>query len=43
MTPFCKIDSPMYFIRGMLSFLKSEFFCHNFSEMKKIYFYILSP
>ncbi|CAI9622239.1 unnamed protein product, partial [Staurois parvus] len=44
MTPFCKADSPMYFITGMASFLKLSFFCHNFSEMKNIFFlYILSP
>ncbi|CAI9534974.1 unnamed protein product, partial [Staurois parvus] len=44
MTPFCKVDSPTYFIRGMASFLKLYFFCHNFSENEKIFFfYILSP
>ncbi|CAI9583357.1 unnamed protein product, partial [Staurois parvus] len=32
MTPFCKVDSPTYFIRGMASFLKLCFFCHNFLE-----------
>ncbi|CAI9607409.1 unnamed protein product, partial [Staurois parvus] len=42
MTPFCKVDSPMYFIRGMASFLKLYFFCHNFSENEKYFFYILS-
>ncbi|CAI9601143.1 unnamed protein product, partial [Staurois parvus] len=30
MTPFCKVDSLTYFIRGIVSFLK--FFCHNFLE-----------
>ncbi|CAI9610880.1 unnamed protein product, partial [Staurois parvus] len=43
MTPFCKVDSPMYFIRGMASFLKLYFFGHNFSENENIFFYILSP
>ncbi|CAI9578759.1 unnamed protein product, partial [Staurois parvus] len=42
MTPFCKVDSPMYFIRGMASFLKLYFFCH-FLENEKYFFYILSP
>ncbi|CAI9543287.1 unnamed protein product, partial [Staurois parvus] len=37
MTPFCRVDSPMYFIRGMASFLKMYFFCHNFSEIEKIF------
>ncbi|CAI9548495.1 unnamed protein product [Staurois parvus] len=36
MTPFCRVDSPTYFIRGMASFFKLYFFlyffCHNFSE-----------
>ncbi|CAI9618996.1 unnamed protein product, partial [Staurois parvus] len=44
MTPFCKVDSPTYFIRGMASCLKSYFFCHNFLENEKyFFFYILSP
>ncbi|CAI9539919.1 unnamed protein product, partial [Staurois parvus] len=44
MTPFCKVDSLTYFITGMSSFLQLKFFCHNFSDMKKIsFFYILSP
>ncbi|CAI9606722.1 unnamed protein product, partial [Staurois parvus] len=39
MTPFCKVDSPTYFIRGMASFLKLYFFfCHNFSENEKYFF-----
>ncbi|CAI9587756.1 unnamed protein product, partial [Staurois parvus] len=37
MTPFCRVDSPTYFIRGMASFLKLYFFCH-FSKMKNIFF-----
>ncbi|CAI9566793.1 unnamed protein product, partial [Staurois parvus] len=28
MTPFCRVDSPTYFIRGMASFFKLYFFCH---------------
>ncbi|CAI9550373.1 unnamed protein product, partial [Staurois parvus] len=43
MTPFCKVDSPTYFIRRMASFLKLYFFCHNFSENEKYFFYIRSP
>ncbi|CAI9609169.1 unnamed protein product, partial [Staurois parvus] len=43
MTPFCKVDSPTYFIRGMASFLKLYFFFHNFLENENIFFYILSP
>ncbi|CAI9573618.1 unnamed protein product, partial [Staurois parvus] len=44
MTPFCRVDSPMYFIRGMASFLKLYFFCHNFfGKLKIFFFYILSP
>ncbi|CAI9622278.1 unnamed protein product, partial [Staurois parvus] len=38
MTPFCKVDSLTYFITGMASFLKLKFFCHNFSDMKNIFF-----
>ncbi|CAI9606324.1 unnamed protein product, partial [Staurois parvus] len=40
MTPFCKVDSPTYFIRGMASFLKLYFFCHNifFRKMENIFF-----
>ncbi|CAI9581893.1 unnamed protein product, partial [Staurois parvus] len=38
MTPFCSVDSPTYFIRGMASFLKLYFFCHNFSENEKYFF-----
>ncbi|CAI9589928.1 unnamed protein product, partial [Staurois parvus] len=37
MTPFCRVDSPTYFIRGMASFFK-YFFCHNFSENEKYFF-----
>ncbi|CAI9568831.1 unnamed protein product, partial [Staurois parvus] len=40
MTPFCKVDSPTYFIRGirgMVSFLKLYFFCHNFLENEKYF------
>ncbi|CAI9542444.1 unnamed protein product, partial [Staurois parvus] len=36
MTPFCRLDSLTYFIRGMPSFLKLYFFCH-FSENKKYF------
>ncbi|CAI9590291.1 unnamed protein product, partial [Staurois parvus] len=44
MTPFCKLDSPIYFKRGMASFLKLYFFCQNFLENEKFcFFYILSP
>ncbi|CAI9615863.1 unnamed protein product, partial [Staurois parvus] len=39
MTPSCRVDSPMYFIRGMVSFLTSYFFCHNFLENEKIFFF----
>ncbi|CAI9589764.1 unnamed protein product, partial [Staurois parvus] len=42
MTPFCRVDSPTYFIRGMASFLKF-FFVIIFRKMKNIFFYILSP
>ncbi|CAI9545948.1 unnamed protein product, partial [Staurois parvus] len=38
MTPFCKVDSPTYFIRGMASFFK-YFFCHNFLENEKNFFF----
>ncbi|CAI9550301.1 unnamed protein product, partial [Staurois parvus] len=38
MTPFCKVDRPTYFIRGMASFLKL-YFCHNFSENEKYFFF----
>ncbi|CAI9549192.1 unnamed protein product, partial [Staurois parvus] len=38
MTPFCKVDSPTYFIRGMASFLKMYFFS-EFSENEKIFFF----
>ncbi|CAI9622016.1 unnamed protein product, partial [Staurois parvus] len=38
MTPFCKVDSPTYFIRGMASFFEVVFFCHNFSENEKYFF-----
>ncbi|CAI9617089.1 unnamed protein product, partial [Staurois parvus] len=43
MTPFCRVDSPTYFIRGMASFLKLYFFVIIFQKMKNIFFYILSP
>ncbi|CAI9609192.1 unnamed protein product, partial [Staurois parvus] len=43
MTPFCKIDSLTYFIRGMASFLKLYFFVIIFSENEKYFFCILSP
>ncbi|CAI9532884.1 unnamed protein product, partial [Staurois parvus] len=44
MTPFCRVDSPTYFIRGMASFLKLFFFVIIFRENEKIFFfYILSP
>ncbi|CAI9545503.1 unnamed protein product, partial [Staurois parvus] len=40
MTPFCRVDSPTYFIRGMASFLKLYFFCNFFviicRKMKKL-------
>ncbi|CAI9590121.1 unnamed protein product, partial [Staurois parvus] len=39
MTPFCRVDSLMYFIRGMASFLKLYFFFHNFSENEKNFFF----
>ncbi|CAI9587517.1 unnamed protein product, partial [Staurois parvus] len=39
MTPFCRVDSPKYFKRGMVSFLKLYFFCHNCSENEKIFFF----
>ncbi|CAI9579576.1 unnamed protein product, partial [Staurois parvus] len=38
MTPFCRVDSPTYFIRGMASFLKLYFFRHNFSENEYFFF-----
>ncbi|CAI9559370.1 unnamed protein product, partial [Staurois parvus] len=38
MTPFCRVDSPTYFIRGMASFLKLYFFCHHFLENEKYFF-----
>ncbi|CAI9616098.1 unnamed protein product, partial [Staurois parvus] len=38
MTPFSKVDSPTYFIRGMASFLKLSVFCHNFLENEEIFF-----
>ncbi|CAI9554800.1 unnamed protein product, partial [Staurois parvus] len=42
MTPFCRVDSPKYFIRGMASFFEVViFFVINFWKMKKIFFYIL--
>ncbi|CAI9606187.1 unnamed protein product, partial [Staurois parvus] len=37
MTPFCRVDSPTYFIRGMANFLKLYFFCHNFLENEKYF------
>ncbi|CAI9569829.1 unnamed protein product, partial [Staurois parvus] len=44
MTPFCRVDSPTYFIRGMASFLKLYFFfVIIFRQMKNIFFFILSP
>ncbi|CAI9543978.1 unnamed protein product, partial [Staurois parvus] len=39
MTPFCRVDSLTYFIRGMASFLKLHFFCHNFNENEKYFFF----
>ncbi|CAI9537263.1 unnamed protein product, partial [Staurois parvus] len=38
MTPFCRADSPPYFIRGMASFLKLYFFVIIFRKMKNIFF-----
>ncbi|CAI9621249.1 unnamed protein product, partial [Staurois parvus] len=38
MTPFCRVDSPAYFIRGMASFSKLYLFCHNFLENEKFFF-----
>ncbi|CAI9571662.1 unnamed protein product, partial [Staurois parvus] len=38
MTPFCRVDSPTYFIRGMVSFLKLYFFVIIFRKMKNIFF-----
>ncbi|CAI9549143.1 unnamed protein product, partial [Staurois parvus] len=47
MTPFCRVDSPTYFIRGMASFFEVVFFCCNFLLQFfgkcRILFYILSP
>ncbi|CAI9533658.1 unnamed protein product, partial [Staurois parvus] len=43
MTPFCRVDSPTYFIRGMACFLKLYFFVRIFRKMKNIFFYIPSP
>ncbi|CAI9597416.1 unnamed protein product, partial [Staurois parvus] len=37
MTPFCRLDSLTYIIRGMASFLKLYFFFHNFLKMKNIF------
>ncbi|CAI9537904.1 unnamed protein product, partial [Staurois parvus] len=37
MTPFCKVDSLTYFIRGMASFLKLYFFV-IFSENEENFF-----
>ncbi|CAI9557915.1 unnamed protein product, partial [Staurois parvus] len=34
MTPFCKVDSPTYFIRGMASFWKLYFFWQFFGKLK---------
>ncbi|CAI9586312.1 unnamed protein product, partial [Staurois parvus] len=42
MTPFCRVDSPTYFITGMASFLKLYFFLYFFGN-EKFFFYILSP
>ncbi|CAI9609463.1 unnamed protein product [Staurois parvus] len=41
MTPFCKVDSPTYFIRGMASFLKFLFFFFFLTILlkMKIFFY----
>ncbi|CAI9604105.1 unnamed protein product, partial [Staurois parvus] len=39
MTPFCKVDSLTYFIRGMASFFNLYFFGHNFSENEKNFFF----
>ncbi|CAI9567063.1 unnamed protein product, partial [Staurois parvus] len=39
MTPFCRVDSPMYFIRGMVSFLKLYFYVIIFRKMKKYFFF----
>ncbi|CAI9565444.1 unnamed protein product, partial [Staurois parvus] len=38
MTPFCRVDSPTYFIRGMASFFKLYFFGIIFRKMKNIFF-----
>ncbi|CAI9558545.1 unnamed protein product, partial [Staurois parvus] len=38
MTTFCKVYSPTYFIRGMVSFLKLYFFVIIFRKMKNIFF-----
>ncbi|CAI9575104.1 unnamed protein product, partial [Staurois parvus] len=38
MTTFCRVDSPMYFIRGMASFLMLYFFVIIFRKMKNIFF-----
>ncbi|CAI9601821.1 unnamed protein product, partial [Staurois parvus] len=39
MTPFCRVDSPTYFIRCMASFLKLYFFVIIFPKMKNIFFF----
>ncbi|CAI9599464.1 unnamed protein product, partial [Staurois parvus] len=39
MTPFYRVDSPTYFIRGMASFLKLYFFVIIFRKMKKYFFF----
>ncbi|CAI9624087.1 unnamed protein product, partial [Staurois parvus] len=38
MTPFCRVDSPTYFIRGMASFLKLYFFVIIFRKMINFFF-----
>ncbi|CAI9602048.1 unnamed protein product, partial [Staurois parvus] len=38
MTPFCRVDSRTYFIRGMASFFKLYFFVIIFWKMKNIFF-----
>ncbi|CAI9534597.1 unnamed protein product, partial [Staurois parvus] len=38
MTPFCRVDSPTYFIRGMASFLKLYFFVIIFRKNDKYFF-----
>ncbi|CAI9538569.1 unnamed protein product, partial [Staurois parvus] len=41
MTPFCKVDSPTYFIRGMASFFEVVFFfvffLSIFRKIKKLF------